>query len=77
LPEGPSSGIRPRVLVQSGRKYDKPSFIFICLSSPYTNPRYDKWFYQAVSDICSVTKTKPSFRGLGKKDMKEAYHKRG
>lgn len=47
--------------------------IFFCLSRPYTPPMWDRWFYQAVSDLAAITKTKPRFFGLGAREMRRAW----
>lgn len=66
---GPDS----HVMVQCSRRYTRPDLIFVCLSSPYTNPRYDWWFYKALVDLFNVTKTQPEFLGLGKEKLKKRY----
>lgn len=81
--EIPSVG-KPKLWLQPYRKSaavecpwrrHQPNLVFFCLSSPYTNPVYDDYFYKAVHDLCTaiVGNPGPQFVGLGACSMKRKY----
>jgi hypothetical protein len=64
------------VLASCKQRYIQPDFIFFCLSSPYTNPKYDDYFYKAIYDILrESSSTDLRFVGLGSRELRRAYHR--
>jgi hypothetical protein len=69
LPDGDRIIVTP----ECSYRWHKPTFVFICLSSPYVNPEYDCYFYQFVRKLSVQQRVEPQFIGLGAREMRRAY----
>lgn len=49
--------------------------VFLCLSSPYTPPKLDEYFYQLVKKISIHTGNAPKFVGLGARELEKKYRR--
>jgi len=63
------------VTIECNYRWHKPEFIFLCLSSPYTNPQYDKYFYYLVEQLAKQQETEPRFVGLGARKLRGEFKK--